>query len=68
MKVITIYNSISEYAEISESGDLTQPNMFSLTVGHSAKTTNDEDEYIRMSLDRNQIKSLIKDLKYIIGE
>lgn len=68
MKTITIYNGISDYIEISESEDLTQPNMFSLTVGHSARTTNDEDEYIRMPLDRDQIKGLIKDLNYIIGD
>ena len=68
MKTITICNGILEYVEISESGDSTQPNMFGLTVGHSARTTNDDDEYIRISLDREQIKGLIKDLKYIIGE
>ena len=68
MKTITIYNEISDYIEISESGDLTLPNMFSLTVGHSAKTTNDDDEILIIPLDRDQIKGLIKDLKYIIGE
>lgn len=68
MKAIKIYNGISDYVEISESGDLTQPNMFSITVCISANTSDIDDEIIGISLDRDQIKSFIRDLKYIIGE
>ena len=68
MKTITIYNGISDYVEISESGDLTQPNMFSLTVGILGDSSGIDDEIIGISLDRDKIKSFIKDLKYIIGE
>ena len=68
MKTITIYNGISDYVEISESGDATQPNMFSLTVGILGDSSGIDDEIIGISLDRDEIKSLIKDLKYIIGE
>ena len=68
MKTITNYNGISDYIEISESGDLTQPNMFSITVGISGDNSGADDEIIGISLDRDQIKSLIRDLRYIIGE
>ena len=67
MKTIKNYNGISDYIEISESGDLTEPNMFSITVCISGNASID-DEILMISLDKNQIKGLIKDLKYIIGE
>ena len=65
MKSIKYYNKIADYIEIERETDTESSDTFDITVGN--KTPNEEPEQTTITLKKHEIKRLVRDLIYIMG-